>query len=82
MRSEINVGIIIITLIQIVLIRLGDLVTCTAITYGNMASVYNKQDEYEKAFEWYERGLAIQLKTLGPEHPYVTSTQWKIASMQ
>ena len=46
----------------------------TAMTYGNMALVYDDQGEYEKALEWYEKGLEIKLKTLGPDHPSTATT--------
>ena len=46
-----------------------------------MANVYNKQGEYEKALEWYEKGLEIQLKTLGPNHPSTAATYFNLGAL-
>ena len=52
--------------------------SATATTYGNMAFVYKHQGEYEKALEWYEKGLEIKLKTLGPDHPDTATTYFNL----
>jgi tetratricopeptide (TPR) repeat protein len=44
-----------------------------------MAGVYNNQGEYVKALEWYEKGLAIELKTLGPDHPSTATSYSNMA---
>ena len=35
----------------------------------NMASIFGKQGQYEKALEWYQRALAGKEKALGVDHP-------------
>ncbi len=32
------------------------------------------EDEYDKAIQYHEKCLAIELKTLGPEHPSVATS--------
>ena len=46
-----------------------------------MALVYNNQGEYEKALEWYEKGLEIKLKTLGHDHPNTASTYFCLGAL-
>ena len=46
-----------------------------------MALVYDNQGEYEKALEWYEKGLAIKLKTLGPNHPSTATTYFCLGAL-
>ena len=46
-----------------------------------MALVYDNQGEYEKALEWYEKGLEIKLKTLGPDHPSTATTYFNLGAL-
>ena len=37
-------------------------------TYNNMAVVYDSQGHYEKALEYYQKGLDIMIKVVGHDH--------------
>ena len=43
-------------------------------TVYNMAGVFDKQGQYDKAMEWYGRALAGREKVLGEEHPDTLTT--------
>ena len=43
-------------------------------TYNNLGRVYSIKGDYPNALEYYEKCLAIQLKTLGAEHPSVATS--------
>ena len=45
-----------------------------ATSYNNIGQVWHSKGEYDKALEYYEKGLAIYLKTLGGEHPDVATS--------
>ena len=49
--------------------------------YGLLGLAYLSKGEYEKAIGYYEKALAIQLKTLGAEHPEVGTTYNNIGSV-
>ncbi|MDL2269112.1 tetratricopeptide repeat protein [Desulfosarcina sp. OttesenSCG-928-G17] len=51
----------------------------TAVTYNNIAAVYDGKGEYDKALGWYEKALAIREKVLGPDHPDTATTYNNIA---
>jgi tetratricopeptide (TPR) repeat protein len=42
-----------------------------AFAYGSLGQAYYKKGEYDKAIGYYEKDLAIGLKTLGADHPDV-----------
>jgi tetratricopeptide (TPR) repeat protein len=42
--------------------------------YINMGSVCADKGDYDKALEWYQKCLDIELKTLGAEHPSVANS--------
>ena len=42
-------------------------------SYNNIGGVAHKKGEYDKALEYYQKALAIDLKQLGPEHHYVAT---------
>ena len=46
----------------------------TAITYSDMAGLYNNQGDYSKALEFCHNALAINEKVLGKEHPNTATT--------
>ena len=52
-----------------------------ATSYNNIGQVWNKKGEYDKALEYYEKCLAIFLKTLGGEHPDVATSYFNIGKM-
>ena len=41
--------------------------------------MHHKKGEYDKALEYSEKALAIELKQLGPEHPYVAQSYMNMA---
>ena len=41
------------------------------VAYNNLGLAYANKGEYDRAIGYYEKALAIQLKSLGPEHPSV-----------
>jgi tetratricopeptide (TPR) repeat protein len=43
--------------------------------YGNMAAIYERQDNLFKALSFYEKALAIFAKSLPPTHSKNTSTE-------
>ena len=44
-----------------------------AISYNNIGlEAADIKGEYDKALEHHQKALAIRLKQLGPEHPYVS----------
>jgi tetratricopeptide (TPR) repeat protein len=43
-------------------------------SYNNIGSLWEKKGEYDKALEFYQKCLDIELKTLGAEHPYVAES--------
>jgi tetratricopeptide (TPR) repeat protein len=53
----------------------------TAATYNNMALVYDNQGEYTQALAFYDKSLAISLKTLGPEHPDTAETYYNMGAL-
>ena len=52
-----------------------------ATSYDNIGSVCHNKGEYDKALEWYQKCLDIELKTLGAEHPDVASSYNNIGSV-
>ncbi|KAF8538700.1 hypothetical protein BDD12DRAFT_884441 [Trichophaea hybrida] len=46
----------------------------TLTTVNNMASVFDRQGDYGKALEWYQRALDGKEKTLGKDHPSTLDT--------
>ena len=50
-----------------------------ASTYNNIGLVHHNKGEYDKALEHYKKALAIDLKQLGPEHPYVAGSYYNMA---
>jgi tetratricopeptide (TPR) repeat protein len=51
-----------------------------ATSYGNIGSTWKTKGEYDKALEYYEKCLAIELKTLGGEHPSVAASYFNIGT--
>tara|TARA_B100001123_G_scaffold178072_1_gene204140 strand:- start:125 stop:328 length:204 start_codon:yes stop_codon:yes gene_type:complete len=41
----------------------------------NLGVEYSSKGEHDEAIEYYEKALAIQIKTLGPDHPSTKRTQ-------
>ena len=52
----------------------------TAITYNNVAVVYDRMAEYECALEWYQKALDVKVSVLGIEHPDVAITLGNIGA--
>ena len=48
-------------------------------TYNNIGALHEQKGEYDKALEHYQKALAIDLKQLGPEHPYVAGSYYNMA---
>ena len=48
---------------------LGEEHPLTAMSYNNLASVYDRRGEYGRAEELYKKGLEIRERVLGEEHP-------------
>jgi tetratricopeptide (TPR) repeat protein len=53
----------------------------TAMTYNNIAGVYDKQGDYPRALEWNYKALEIQEKVLGKEHPDTATIYNNIAGV-
>ena len=51
----------------------------TAVTYNNIASVYNNKGKYDLALKWHEKALVIREKVLGKEHSDTAATYNNIA---
>ena len=51
----------------------------TAISYNNIGVVYNNLGDYDKALEYYFKGLEIRKEILGESHPYTQHTLQNIA---
>jgi tetratricopeptide (TPR) repeat protein len=49
-----------------------------ATSYNNIGLVWKTKGEYDKALEFYQQCLDIQLKSFGPEHLDVASTKSNI----
>ena len=47
----------------------------------NLGIVYRNKGDHDEAIENYEKALAIQLKTLGPDHPSTKITQENLRSL-
>jgi tetratricopeptide (TPR) repeat protein len=47
--------------------------------YNTLGLAYDNKGEYDKALEYYEKDLAISIKTLGAEHPAVATSYNNIA---
>ena len=50
-----------------------------ATSYNNIGTVHQKKAEYDKALEYFQKSLAIDLKKLGPEHPSVATSYSNMA---
>ena len=51
-----------------------------AYSYNSMGIIYNKQGEYTKALDYYEKSLAIRKVVLGEKHPEVAGSYNGIGS--
>ena len=51
-----------------------------ATTYNNIGITWKNKGEYDKALEYYEKSLVIQLKTLGGEQPDVARSYFDIGN--
>jgi tetratricopeptide (TPR) repeat protein len=40
-----------------------------AASYNNTGNVYNRQGQYERALEYYQKALEINIKVSGQDHP-------------
>jgi tetratricopeptide (TPR) repeat protein len=49
-----------------------------ATTYSNIGNIWKSKANFDKALEYFEKCLAIQLKTLGGEHFFVVNTYFII----
>ncbi|MBO94227.1 MAG: hypothetical protein CMI32_04930 [Opitutales bacterium] len=49
-------------------------VSAAAAAYDSLAKDYYDAGNYDKAIAYYEKALAIDLKTLDPEHPQIVAT--------
>ena len=45
-----------------------------AISYNNVATIYDAQGKKDKAFEYYNKAFKIFKKRLGTSHSYTTNT--------
>ena len=52
-----------------------------AATYCNMAVVFRKQGQYEKALEYYQKDLDITIKVVGHGHPLVATVYYNLACL-
>jgi tetratricopeptide (TPR) repeat protein len=53
-----------------------------ATSYNNIGVVCKNKGDYDKALEWYQKCLDIELKTLGAEHPDVATSYHNIRACQ
>lgn len=51
-----------------------------ASSYNNFGITWDSKGNYDKALEYYEKCLAIRLKTLGGEHPDVATSYYNIGN--
>ena len=49
--------------------------------YNNVANIYHKLENMEKAFFYYKKSMSLSLNLLGPRHPTTLKTQVQVASM-
>ena len=49
-----------------------------AASYSNIGNVYNRQGQYERALEYYQKALEIDIKVSGQEHPDVAASKENI----
>eukprot|EP00002_Diphylleia_rotans_P039608 TRINITY_DN921_c0_g1_i14.p1 TRINITY_DN921_c0_g1~~TRINITY_DN921_c0_g1_i14.p1 ORF type:complete len:135 (-),score=29.28 TRINITY_DN921_c0_g1_i14:234-638(-) len=52
-----------------------------AMSYNNIGAVYDSQGKNEQALEYYDKSLAIRIKTLGAEHPNVAGSYYNMACL-
>jgi tetratricopeptide (TPR) repeat protein len=45
-----------------------------AASYTNIGNVYDSQGQYERALEYYQKGLEINIKVSGQDHPDVAAS--------
>jgi tetratricopeptide (TPR) repeat protein len=50
-----------------------------AMSYGNMAGVYNSQGKYEQALDYLQKSLSINITTLGRDHLDVATSKYNMA---
>ena len=50
-----------------------------AISYNNIGAVHESKGEYDKALEYYQKSLAIDLKTKAADHPDVATSYHNMA---
>ena len=68
-------------MLQILEAELGPEHPDVATTLNNLAGLYRKMGDYEKALPLYQRALEIHEKVLGSEHPYVATTLNNLAEL-
>lgn len=52
-----------------------------AVTYSNIARIYDAQGKYQDAIMWYQKALSVNESILGNEHPNVAQTYVNIATI-
>jgi len=57
---------------------LGEKHPDTAISYNNLASLYNSKGEYNKAEPLYKKALKIREEVLGEQHPDTANSYWNL----
>ena len=51
-----------------------------ATSYNNIGNVWDSKGKYDKALEFYQQCLDIELKTLGAGHPYLSTRYFYIGN--
>ena len=54
----------------------------TVRSHNNVASIYEEQGKYDKAFEYYNKAFKIFKKRLGTSHSYTTNTLQSMISIK
>jgi len=52
-----------------------------AASYTNIGNVYRKQGQYERALEYYQKALDIDIKVSGQDHPDVAVSYHNLAAV-
>ena len=52
-----------------------------AVSYMNVANVYDSQGKYEEALDKHQKSLDIKIKVAGHDHKEVADSKWNMAMM-
>ena len=50
-------------------------------SYGSLGNLYNRQGQYERALEYYQKALEIDIKVSGQDHPDVAVSYQNLAAV-